>query len=441
MTRARPSVHVARLTAALPLVASAACFSPTYDAPACSPAGDCPEGLVCRADVCVAPIPGTDAAIDAAEPDTGGSDAEVDASVAVEDLPYVEPAHEYAGTGDWTVSGNINFDTGNPSFATPAGVTFSVQSQSAPDAPALLVLHVRRFEIAQGGTLGLYGSRALVVIAGEDVVVSGVIDASAGAGVAGPGAYTGVGLPGTGAPGQVPATGNSDTGGGGGGHGTQGGRGGGAGCTGDVCTVAFGAGGGVVNSGLVYLGGGGPGGLAPSRASCIAGSGGAGGGAVLIYSTRTIAVTATGRIEANGGGGAGGKFCPAVGTLAGAGGGAGGHVELMAPNVDIAGGGMVVANGGAGGGGSNNSGAGADGAAGADGTDSVTVAASGGQGNGTGGTGGAGSIGGAAGGAGQDVALGANAGGGGGGAGLIVIRHRGAPPTATTSPPARLVVY
>jgi hypothetical protein len=56
LARLRPLAALAVLAAA-----HAACFSPSYDAPACSPAGDCPDGLTCVAGTCQ-----TGAAVDGA---------------------------------------------------------------------------------------------------------------------------------------------------------------------------------------------------------------------------------------------------------------------------------------------------------------------------------------------------------------------------------------
>jgi hypothetical protein len=52
------------------LLATSACFNPSYDAPACGPGGECPDGLTCVADVCQASA-GADASLtaDTAPPD------------------------------------------------------------------------------------------------------------------------------------------------------------------------------------------------------------------------------------------------------------------------------------------------------------------------------------------------------------------------------------
>lgn len=370
---------------------------------------------------------------------------------APSDIPYLEAANEQPGAGDWIVTDAVQFDSDlNPASpgitGLPAGVTFTLQPQTAQNSRTILVMHVRTLEIQAGGSLLMYGSRPVAIVAGQDVLVDGVIDASAwisnnSVRSPGPGGFSASDVAGAGGPGTIPTTGQSDSGGGGGGHGTSGGRGGGAECVADTCTVAPGLGASPINAELFYLGGGGRGGSAPTRSSCIARTGGAGGGGVLIYSPTRIAIGANGRIESNGGGGGGGRYCQGVGTLAGSGGGAGGQLELQSPTVTIAAGGLVVANGGAGGGGANNTGAAGEGTSGADGADSLATATAGGGGSGTGGAGGAGSIGSGAGGRGADVALGANAGGGGGGGGRIIVRFRGTQPTVMTSPPASFTAY
>ena len=376
----------------------------------------------------------------------GDIDARVmtDAAAAV-DIAYLDPPAEVPGTGDWTVETVIDFDTdldpGAPDLeGLPAGVTFTIQNQVATNARPLLVMHVRKLDIRSGGGFGLYGSRALAIVAGAEVIVAGTIDASAAEHVPGPGGFGNTDVAGAGGGGNVPITGATDTGGGGGGHGTGGGRGGGGGCAG-ACIVAPGGGGTTVNDDMFYLGGGGRGGVAPTRSNCIARPPGAGGGGLLIYSPTSIIVTASGIIEANGGGGGGGRYCPSVATLAGSGGGAGGQIELQSPTIGFALGARVIANGGAGGGGANNNNNQSEGATGGNGAMSLTVATSGGAGGGTGGNGGAGSIGAGLGGNGTDVELGANGGGGGGGGGRIMLRHRGAQPPAITSPPAKFAVY
>jgi hypothetical protein len=388
----------------------------------------------------------------AVEPDARVVDAPAIDAPAPIDLPYLEVVNEQPGAGDWVITDDVDFDSDlDPSSpgipGLPAGVTFTLQAQNVTNARSILVLHVRRLELAATGNLYMYGSRPVAIVAGGDVDIAGRIDASAwtsdstGARNPGPGGFSGTDVAGAGGGGAIPATGASDTGGGGGGHGTPGGRGGGAGCTADVCAVAPGAGGTAINESRFYLGGGGRGGAAVTRGPCIARTGGAGGGGLYIYSPTSITVTASGTIEANGGGGGGGRYCGSNGTLAGSGGGAGGQIELQAPVIVVDSGGLVVANGGAGGGGANNTGSNVEGTAGDDGADSLTEATPGGGGGGTGGDGGAGSVGAGAGGNGEHVDLGANGGGGGGGGGRIVLRYRGTQPAIVTSPPAAFVAY
>ena len=384
-------------------------------------------------------------------PDARDIDARVIDGRPAVDVAFLDTANEQPGTGDWVITENVDIDTdldpANPRVTgLPSGVTFTLQQQQgAPAARTILVMHVRRLEIEAGAAIALFGSRPFAIVAGDEVVVDGRIDASADHGVAGPGGYSGTsdvaGAGGGGAAGTVTV---SDSGGGGGGHGTAGGRGGGVACAGDTCGLAPGGPGSPINDNLFYLGGGGRGGRAASRTSCESSFAGAGGGGLLVYSPTSIAVGNQGVIVANGGGGSGGRHCGNNGTLAGAGGGAGGQVDLQAPSVVISNGGLVVANGGGGGGGANGTQTQNPGVEGGNGAESLTtppVIASGGAGGAPGGNGGLGSIMNGAGGQGVDVVSERNAGGGGGGAGRITIRYRGIQPQLATSPGAKYVSY
>lgn len=371
-------------------------------------------------------------------------DARIDAMVPIDaapppDILFLDPANELPGTGDWVINGNVSFNTDTPT-GLPAGVTVTRQAQATANAREILVVHVRKLQVMPGAQLLLFGSRPMAIVAGDEVVVAGVIDASA----PGPGSFDSSDVPGLGGAGSAGVD-ISDSGGGGGGHGTPGGRGGGVLCVGDTCTVARGAAGSPINDSRLYLGGGGAGAFGSMRPSCMPTAGGDGGGGLLIYSPVKIEVTASGRIEANGAGGTGGRHCAANGTLGGSGGGAGGQLELQSPMVNVAAGGLVVANGGAGGGGANGNSTQVAGVDGADGADSLTVATPGGAGGGNGAapgtSGGAGSIGPGNGGAGVDAVALRNAGGGGGGAGRITITYRGSQPMVMSSPPAKFVAY
>src|SRR5262245_3706481 len=104
------------------------------------------------------------------------------------------------------------------------GAIFDVWEQVAA-GPALAVLHVSRFDLAEGSHVRVAGSRPLVVIAAGPVSIAGVLDLAAanvtpGAGGSGPGMGPGMGQPGT--HGLV----GDDAGGSGAGHASEGAAGG-----------------------------------------------------------------------------------------------------------------------------------------------------------------------------------------------------------------------
>jgi hypothetical protein len=190
------------------------------------------------------------------------------------------------------------------------------------------------------GDISLIGSKAIALIADGEIDINNIIDARGGCGLgvlAGPGGRNGGANNGGDAAGSGGGSG-SDTnglGGGGGGNGGSGGDGGG----GQLGGSAFGAGDLAIS---ILTGGGGGGG---GGGGAMSGSGGGGGGALQVISNRTIAIAATGGINA---GGCGGQNGAASGD-AGGGGGAGGTILLESPLVTLVG--KLAVNGGAGGGG------------------------------------------------------------------------------------------
>lgn len=180
-----------------------------------------------------------------------------------------------------------------------------------------------RVFLASSWTMGaatVSGDHAFAVVSDGDVVINGVLDASATRTNSGPGALQ------TGAC----VGGALSSGGGGAGNATAGAIGG------DDEQGNFGtAGAQLLPSGS--LTGGCRGGSDLDGNGAVSGQGGGGGGAVQLASRRSVVIAATGLIDVGAGGGD-----------PDAGGGSGGNVLLEAPRVTLHGG--VVTNGGAGGG-------------------------------------------------------------------------------------------
>jgi hypothetical protein len=370
------------------------------------------------------------------------ADAAVDARpdapppVITDDIAHVPEDGETAGTADLALSGSLRIDTTALTIddaAPPAGIVFDVWPQDG-GGPELAVLHVRRLDVAAAARVRITGRRPLVVIAGTEIVVAGILDAGArrsepGAGGAGPGAG-----PGAGGPGKTSA--RSDSGGGGAGHGASGAGGGDAGCDLSGCTLGGGAADGSYgNASLAVLQGGSGGGATPAIDGCAPKATGAGGGAIQLYAAASIRIS--GAVGAGGGGGAGGSRC-ASNWAAGGGGGGGGAIYLQTPALTLTG--IVAANGGGGGGSAGESAAGGDGSDG--GLD--TLRALGGRGGGRASAGGG--LGGARAGTsttGQDAPVAGNAGGGGAAVGRIVIRTRPpvTPGEANASPAPNVGTY
>lgn len=236
-----------------------------------------------------------------------------------------------------------------------SGIAYEREAQS--DGTELGVFVARAIQLGKGATLRGVGTRPLVLLAAQTVLLEGVIDVGSVDEKAGPGGFDGgaPGQPGSGAcagqTGQgtvIDSTNYCNSGAGGGGHGGKGGQGG-------DCTCAApdnfpGGDGGADTCGTLALvplvGGSGGGGGTKTAASTKSspGPGGGGGGAIQISAGVAITLGSTGGINAGGGPGGG---CTAAG---GAGGGAGGAILLEAPDVSLGNGSVLAANGGGGGG-------------------------------------------------------------------------------------------
>jgi len=295
----------------------------SYHAPA-TPTGDDDQ-----------PLPDGSLPGDGTPPTTDGAPATI-VPLHVPDAPV--------GTGDLTLTETIDTTDltigGSSSF--PAGVTFDTMTQTAGGTVA--VLHVRGLRVPTN--VRVTGSRPLVVVAGGDIEIVGVLDGAARRNTAGPGgADPGMG-DGAGHAGMHVST-FRDAGGSGAGFATIGGTGGAAtGCNPTAPTTTAGTDYG--DAQLTKLVGGSGGGAA-FASSCGTRPPGAGGGAIQLSSATHIRIT--GGITVGGGGGGGGKAqatgSPQCDDSAGAGGGSGGAIVLQSPLVDVDG--TIAANGGGGG--------------------------------------------------------------------------------------------
>ncbi|MBN2498317.1 MAG: hypothetical protein JXR96_27250 [Deltaproteobacteria bacterium] len=386
------------------------------DGAECDDGDDCTVGDTCRAGVCQ---PGGPCPLGCNTDYDPPTCYQVQASNAEPSLLCVP----LAGSLELT-SGEAVLDTDAGTLDGEPVPTYMAWPQSDPGARELGVFSFERIEIGAGTTLRITGSRPCVLLACEDAVIDGILDASARGEDGGPGGYDGGASrrAGGGYAGAGGGAGSSqtrdpyrETGGGGGGNGGAGGAGG------DSDTQTGGAGGAASGpEGAAPLVGGGGGGGGGSSNRRRGGPGGGGGGGLQITAGGEIQLGASGRVLAAGAGGQPGQ----PDWSAGGGGGAGGAILLEAVELTIAG---QLEAGGGGGGGADTSSDGACAAgtpeAGQDGQ--PDAAAAGGQGCDTAGEdGGAGGAGGCCAAAEHDGEKPPEAfvsGGGGGGAGRIRI--------------------
>ncbi len=281
------------------------------------------------------------------------------------------------------ITGTIIFNTDDGAIESPTGdvlrepglgvdpdlsIDFSIVTQDG--GPNIGVFSLRTWVIESGVTVRARGNNAFALVAGEEIIVNGVIDVTGGDGACapsfsfdddaqcpGPGGLAGGGPnqaangAGAGGRGTGGGSGFAEGGGGGGGHRGRGGEGG-VGATGNT---ENGAGGDTFGSAaLVPLsggGGGGGGGDEPQVPGSRGGTGGGGGGAVQLVAGVAITIAPDGAVCGinAGGGGAGGADTSA----GGGGGGAGGGVLVEAPVVTLESGCVLAANGGSGSGASS----------------------------------------------------------------------------------------
>ena len=355
-------------------------------------------------------------------------DARPDARPALSfDVAHVPDDRQFPGFDTLTL-GTATIDTsaltvdGQDYPQANAGIFFESVPQEG-GGPELAVLHLGKLDLT-GGTVTVTGSRPLVVIALDEILINGELAGTANLQTPGPGGA----LPGEGEQSGAGGDGsnndtNDDGGGGGAGHATAGARGGHGDCGG--CDLGGAGGQAYGDQGQTRLFGGSGGGTAGNSCSSRA-PGGAGGGAIQLTAGVRIEIGGDGSIHVGGGGGAGGTVCPGN-SGGGGGGGSGGSIYLQAPVVNNVG--TLAANGGGGGSGrGNTSNPGQNGKA------STEVANGGSSGGGVGGNGGCG---GASGDSscpesGEDEE--ANAGGGGGAVGRIAVSSGDFSDSGTTSP-------
>ncbi|MGN6108299.1 MAG: hypothetical protein ACTHU0_24545 [Kofleriaceae bacterium] len=249
-------------------------------------------------------------------------------------------------------------DTGDAASPGPSCLPSIPQSWTDGGQPPACFVAARRITVA--GTLSVTGDLPLVLVATDEIVVDGMIDAASHRG-------------GSKGPNANPTGCTSSDGG------SAGNRGGGA-AGGSFGTQ--GAAGGTGAAGVV------PGGMPPPaspephdklRGGCRGGAGGAGddrpagggqgGGALYLVAGNAIEINAL--VNASGAGGDGGDA-----SRGGAGGGgAGGMIVAYAPTLTVGTSGLMVANGGGGGGGAGSGGANGTAGADPDPSDALTPAA------------------------------------------------------------------
>lgn len=277
--------------------------------------------------------------------DDGGSDASTRDGDAPRIVPlHVPPGGQAPGSGDLVVTAAI--DTGALTVdgaALPTGVTFDSWTQ--PGGVELAVLHVDSLTVPTGAEVRVTGSRALVVVAANDITIHGTLLGGARRDVAGPGGAAPDLGDGRGSPGAHAGT-YRDSGGSGAGFAADGGIGGAGGttCPPPATTVGTGVLYGDPQLAILHAGSGGG---TAFLASCGVRPAGAGGGAIQLTSSTRVVIN--GGVDVGGGGGGGGRSLTSgnCNMGAGSGGGSGGSIVLQAPNVTVAG--TLTANGGAGG--------------------------------------------------------------------------------------------
>ena len=302
------------------------------------------RGLLDGAEIVDAGDAGMDAAADAGL--DGGADAETDSGVSdVGVLSFPYPPSNFDPTTLTPLQGLIvntspcvlTFDSSGPTpgFTNACGLPNLPTGVIVTSAGVeLVVIPLTRLQINMGSRFLLVGARPVALAVYGEVIIAGVLDASANAQSPGPGGSS-PGLCNQGDGDSQQGASSAKAGGGGGGFGQAGALGGHDG-TG-------------ANRGLGGL----PeptSGLVPLRGGCSGGDGGGGarggrgGGGLQLSAAGELRTLFAGQILAGGGGGPGGPELEGAG-----GGGGGGGILLEAARLELAG--SILANGGGGGGG------------------------------------------------------------------------------------------
>jgi hypothetical protein len=386
------------------VLAVPACFHPSYDHPACGLKRECPDGLICSAQS-ICEVGPSDAASDTGDLQT---DAATDGSSGTAC---------YGPLGAWQVclssvpTGSVTLPSLLDTDASPICLAAQPSGWTPTQAPACFVVG----ESVTVGAASVTGTRPLVLLAQNEIVVNTLLDVASHHG----------GKPAPASPsnacqpfGRIPQGGGiGDGGGAGGSFMTRGGNGG----VGDNGQRQNGQASPPEATAPIQLHGGCAG--QPGGTSAV-NNAGAGGGAVYLVSRGSIVVS--GVINASGGGGSGDTK-----RTGGNGGGSGGMIVLYGTTITAT---TLVANGGGGSSGGSSTVLGADGD---DPSTTLPLASVPGGQNGKAGDGGGGfpatanALDGAGG------LSGAGGGGGGGGAGYI--RSNQPLGSAIASPPADIV--
>jgi hypothetical protein len=325
-------------------------------------------------------------------------------------------------TDDVMITGNRIYNTDTHVLADVGGDNEVAvpHARIAKGSDMLDAIVAKRFTLAAGARLHVIGSVAFGVVASDQLLIAGTLDAGGGSFVEAAGARSHGDC--GGAAGSNASNHNGGApGGGGGGFRSTGGTGG-QGDSNGVPT-AGGNGGALEAMPTGFPKGGCPGGDGGNAGPNTLGQAGRGGGAIDLISA--VSIDVSGGITAGGSGGLGGL----VTDGGGGGGGSGGMIVLEAPSLGGAGGVAANGGGGGGGGGTTLSGMGGSGQLSTDGASGGTAADRGSPG----GPGGAATTL-----DGATVTVTTNAGGGGGGgggAGYIRVLGDPTPTFAIVSPP------
>ncbi len=266
--------------------------------------------------------------IDASNTDASGVDSMTGPCLDLPTpLPFISGCLPLA-TANLDISAQTSFDTDSGVFSPTMSASTAILPATNPSQDLdIRVIVVPNLTIQTGAMLRATGDLPLLIVATEEVVIEGALEASANFSEAGPGynpAYCGKSDPsnstvdGGGADGS--GTDQPSGGGGGGGFLTVGGNG-----ADNLAGAGLSLGGeAVASADITSLRGGCPGGNGGTHSSGTGGTGGGAGGAIYIHAQDSISISSVGYISTVGGGGLGGQ------NSGGGGGGSGGLIVLTA---------------------------------------------------------------------------------------------------------------